>query len=180
MAAADHLPAAAGHPPSTDRRRRRCSCCCWRRSAASGLRRRQARSPPPLLVTFRLSRPPPPSAVAAPPSLSSALFSPSLTPVSSATTAQLQPRRGIETRNLVLSQRVAHVPSGVPVTPGRMSKVRASHLLVKYSGSRRPASWRDPEGAVITKKSKEQALQELMQFRQQIVESARLPNVLLF
>ena len=25
-------------------------------------------------------------------------------------------------------------------------KVRASHLLVKHSGSRRPASWRDPRG----------------------------------
>lgn len=53
-----------------------------------------------------------------------------------------------------------------------MSKVRASHLLVKYSGSRRAASWRDPEGAIITKKSKEQALDELMAFRQQIVASA--------
>jgi len=27
-----------------------------------------------------------------------------------------------------------------------MSEVRASHLLVKHQGSRRPASWRDPDG----------------------------------
>lgn len=43
---------------------------------------------------------------------------------------------------------------------------------MKYSGSRRPASWRDPEGAVITKKSKEQALEELARFRAEIVASA--------
>ena len=30
--------------------------------------------------------------------------------------------------------------------------VRASHLLVKHCQSRRPASWRDPEGEFITKK----------------------------
>jgi hypothetical protein len=30
--------------------------------------------------------------------------------------------------------------------------VRASHLLVKHCDSRRPASWRDPEGTFITKK----------------------------
>ena len=42
-----------------------------------------------------------------------------------------------------------------------MSEVRASHLLVKHQGSRRPASWRDPDGAVITKRSKAAALDEL-------------------
>jgi hypothetical protein len=37
-----------------------------------------------------------------------------------------------------------------------MSQVRASHLLVKHQGSRRPASWKDESGAVITKRTKEQ------------------------
>jgi len=33
-------------------------------------------------------------------------------------------------------------------------KVRASHVLVKHADSRRPASWRDPEGAHIAKKAR--------------------------
>jgi len=33
-------------------------------------------------------------------------------------------------------------------------KARASHVLVKHAGSRRPASWRDPEGAHIAKKAR--------------------------
>ena len=48
--------------------------------------------------------------------------------------------------------------------------VRASHLLVKHSGSRRPASWRDPDGSKFIKaKTKAQALAELAVFRQRIV-----------
>jgi len=43
-------------------------------------------------------------------------------------------------------------------------------LQVKHSGSRRPASWKDPQGAVITKRSKEQAIALLQDFRKQIVE----------
>ena len=53
-----------------------------------------------------------------------------------------------------------------------MSKVRASHLLVKHSGSRRPASWRDPDGQLIGVKTKEAAIAELLAFREQIVASA--------
>lgn len=53
-----------------------------------------------------------------------------------------------------------------------MSEVRASHLLVKHQGSRRPASWRDPEGAVITKRSKAAALDELEAYREQIESGA--------
>lgn len=30
-----------------------------------------------------------------------------------------------------------------PKSSGDMGKVRASHLLVKHSGSRRPSSWKD-------------------------------------
>jgi len=47
--------------------------------------------------------------------------------------------------------------------------VRCLHLLVKHSGSRRPASWRDPEGASIRAKSKDAALAELRAFRERIV-----------
>lgn len=46
--------------------------------------------------------------------------------------------------------------------------VRASHLLVKHQGSRRPASWRDPDGTYIPKKTKEAALDELLAYRDQI------------
>uniref|UniRef100_A0A6T5SSP1 Peptidyl-prolyl cis-trans isomerase n=1 Tax=Ostreococcus mediterraneus TaxID=1486918 RepID=A0A6T5SSP1_9CHLO len=46
--------------------------------------------------------------------------------------------------------------------------VRASHLLVKHCDSRRPASWRDPEGAFITKKTKEAAIDELEAYKEQI------------
>ena len=48
--------------------------------------------------------------------------------------------------------------------------VRASHLLVKHSGSRRPASWRDPDGSrFILAKSKETALRELAELRARVV-----------
>ena len=53
-----------------------------------------------------------------------------------------------------------------------MSEVRASHLLVKHQGSRRPASWRGPDGAVITKRSKAAALDELEAYREQIESGA--------
>ena len=41
-------------------------------------------------------------------------------------------------------------------------KVRASHVLVKHADSRRPASWRDPEGAHIAKKARPDAHRERM------------------
>ena len=47
-------------------------------------------------------------------------------------------------------------------------EVRASHLLVKHQGSGRPASWRDPDGQNIPKKTKEAARDELLAYREQI------------
>jgi NIMA-interacting peptidyl-prolyl cis-trans isomerase 1 len=48
--------------------------------------------------------------------------------------------------------------------------VRASHLLVKHSGSRRAASWRDPDGSrFIAAKPKATALAELAALRARIV-----------
>ena len=38
---------------------------------------------------------------------------------------------------------------------------RASHILIKYDGSARQASWRDPEGAVIRTRTREMAAQTL-------------------
>mmetsp|Transcript_56096 Transcript_56096/g.82050 ORF Transcript_56096/g.82050 Transcript_56096/m.82050 type:complete len:116 (+) Transcript_56096:45-392(+) len=46
--------------------------------------------------------------------------------------------------------------------------VRASHLLIKHSGSRRTASWKDPEGDEIKQRSKEQAIEILLGLRAQI------------
>jgi len=50
-----------------------------------------------------------------------------------------------------------------------MSTVRASHLLIKHKGSRRAASWKDPEGREITQRTKDQAIAILKQHRDAIV-----------
>ena len=47
-------------------------------------------------------------------------------------------------------------------------QVRASHILVKHSGSRRPASWKDPEGKEITRRTKAEAIARLTAVRQQL------------
>jgi len=49
-------------------------------------------------------------------------------------------------------------------------QIRASHLLIKHSGSRRQSSWKDPEGVQIKARSKQQAIEKLQQLRQQIVD----------
>eukprot|EP01118_Nematostelium_gracile_P017886 TRINITY_DN7782_c0_g1_i1.p1 TRINITY_DN7782_c0_g1~~TRINITY_DN7782_c0_g1_i1.p1 ORF type:complete len:117 (+),score=37.24 TRINITY_DN7782_c0_g1_i1:101-451(+) len=51
-----------------------------------------------------------------------------------------------------------------------MSKVKCSHLLVKHQGSRRPASWKDPEGKIIQQRSKADAIKLLQEYRSQIKE----------
>merc|ERR1739848_389511 len=57
-----------------------------------------------------------------------------------------------------------------PTVPaGAMSKkVQVLHLLVKHNKSRNPKSWKSPNGITI---SKDQAIQQLAQFRQQIENS---------
>ena len=50
----------------------------------------------------------------------------------------------------------------------KTTRVRCSHLLVKHQESRRPASWRDETGAIIVKKTKECAIDELLAYREQI------------
>ncbi len=49
-------------------------------------------------------------------------------------------------------------------------KVRACHILVKYSGSRNPTSWKDPEGSTIKSRSKDEAIEMIKAIRQQIVD----------
>ncbi|CAN1342058.1 Peptidyl-prolyl cis-trans isomerase Pin1 [Linum perenne] len=50
-----------------------------------------------------------------------------------------------------------------------MAQVRASHILIKHEGSRRKASWKDPEGRVIMNTTKESAIATLKQFREDIL-----------
>eukprot|EP00918_Siedleckia_nematoides_P076352 GHVU01166879.1.p1 GENE.GHVU01166879.1~~GHVU01166879.1.p1 ORF type:complete len:158 (+),score=17.08 GHVU01166879.1:19-492(+) len=59
-------------------------------------------------------------------------------------------------------------PTG-PAEKSDMSEVQASHLLVKHRESRRPSSWRQ-ENITITK---EQALEQLLAFRDQIVKGEK-------
>ncbi|KAK9108980.1 hypothetical protein Sjap_017040 [Stephania japonica] len=48
------------------------------------------------------------------------------------------------------------------------NQVKASHVLIKHQGSRRKASWKDPEGRIISNTTKESAISQLKAFRDQI------------
>jgi len=50
-----------------------------------------------------------------------------------------------------------------------MTEVRASHILIKHQGSRRPASWKDPDGEVIRRTTKSAATQKILQLRDSIL-----------
>jgi NIMA-interacting peptidyl-prolyl cis-trans isomerase 1 len=47
--------------------------------------------------------------------------------------------------------------------------VRASHILIKHEGSRRRASWRDPEGVAISATTRDDAADLARALRDQIV-----------
>ena len=47
--------------------------------------------------------------------------------------------------------------------------VRASHILIKHEGSRRKASWKDPEGRVISATTRADAAARLGELRDQIL-----------
>ncbi|KAI3420646.1 Peptidyl-prolyl cis-trans isomerase [Psidium guajava] len=49
------------------------------------------------------------------------------------------------------------------------NQVRASHILIKHEGSRRKASWKDPEGRVIRSTTRESAVSQLKALREDIV-----------
>ncbi|XP_020698102.1 peptidyl-prolyl cis-trans isomerase Pin1 isoform X2 [Dendrobium catenatum] len=48
-------------------------------------------------------------------------------------------------------------------------QVKASHILIKHEGSRRKASWKDPDGRVISATTREEAAAQLADFREKIV-----------
>ncbi|CAN6250533.1 unnamed protein product, partial [Urochloa humidicola] len=52
-------------------------------------------------------------------------------------------------------------------------KVRASHILIKHEGSRRKASWRDPEGVAISSTTRDDAADLARALREQIVSGDR-------
>ncbi|CAM9445721.1 unnamed protein product [Choristocarpus tenellus] len=58
-----------------------------------------------------------------------------------------------------------------------MGPLRASHILVKHMGSRRTASWKDPDGIHIKSRSKEDAITKLLELRTQIRNSDDFANV---
>lgn len=51
----------------------------------------------------------------------------------------------------------------------RMEEVRASHILIKHEGSRRKASWKDPDGRVISSTTREVAAARLESLREEVV-----------
>ncbi|KAI3824292.1 hypothetical protein L1987_05745 [Smallanthus sonchifolius] len=48
-------------------------------------------------------------------------------------------------------------------------KVRASHILIKHQGSRRKASWKDPDGRIISSTTRDEAVSQLKSLRDDIV-----------
>ena len=51
--------------------------------------------------------------------------------------------------------------------------MRASHILIKHEGSRRKASWRDPEGVAISATTRDDAADLARALRDQIVSGER-------
>ncbi|XP_042506838.1 peptidyl-prolyl cis-trans isomerase Pin1-like [Macadamia integrifolia] len=49
------------------------------------------------------------------------------------------------------------------------NQVRASHILIKHQGSRRKASWKDPEGRIIINTTRDSAVSQLKALREDIV-----------
>ncbi|KAK2978302.1 hypothetical protein RJ640_017153 [Escallonia rubra] len=57
-------------------------------------------------------------------------------------------------------------------------QVKASHILIKHQGSRRKASWKDPEGRVISSTTRDAAVAQLKAFRDDIIAGkAAFPDV---
>ncbi|PIA56030.1 hypothetical protein AQUCO_00700391v1 [Aquilegia coerulea] len=49
------------------------------------------------------------------------------------------------------------------------NQVRASHILIKHQGSRRKASWKDPEGRIIMNTTRDGAVEKIKAFRDDIL-----------
>ncbi|KAL5703875.1 peptidylprolyl isomerase [Ranunculus cassubicifolius] len=48
-------------------------------------------------------------------------------------------------------------------------QVKASQILIKHQGSRRKASWKDPEGRVIMNTTRDSAVQQIKAFKDDII-----------
>ena len=49
------------------------------------------------------------------------------------------------------AEQLGALPGNELLRPDRPEKVRASHILVKHSGSRRPSSWKEVSSVVTTR-----------------------------
>ncbi|XP_073157545.1 peptidyl-prolyl cis-trans isomerase Pin1 [Henckelia pumila] len=56
--------------------------------------------------------------------------------------------------------------------PPSSEKVKASHILIKHQGSRRKASWKDPDGTLISATTRDDAVSQLQDLRRDIVSGA--------
>ncbi|XP_042373846.1 peptidyl-prolyl cis-trans isomerase Pin1-like isoform X1 [Zingiber officinale] len=57
-------------------------------------------------------------------------------------------------------------------------QVKASHILIKHQGSPRKASWKDPDGRIISATTRDAAVNQLLSLREIIVSGeARFQDV---
>lgn len=54
----------------------------------------------------------------------------------------------------------------------QLQQVRASHILIKHEGSRRKASWKDPDGVRIQSTTRDSAVAQLRALREEIVSGS--------
>jgi NIMA-interacting peptidyl-prolyl cis-trans isomerase 1 len=70
--------------------------------------------------------------------------------------------------NTETKESVWEKPEGIEIAPSpiaAVSEVRASHLLVKHAGSRRPSSWKQD----VISRSRDEALDLIMAYRERIM-----------
>lgn len=75
---------------------------------------------------------------------------------------------GHERRDRPASSSRTSKPSAPSSSSSNREVVKASHILIKHQGSRRKASWRDPEGVVISATIRSAAVERLRQIREEI------------
>ncbi|KAK7376073.1 hypothetical protein VNO78_34925 [Psophocarpus tetragonolobus] len=72
-------------------------------------------------------------------------------------------------REKEIRKKKAKMSSSSSSSKGGGGEVRASHILIKHEGSRRKASWKDPEGRIIRSTTRESAVSQLKALRDDIV-----------
>ena len=64
------------------------------------------------------------------------------------------------------------------MSSNQWQQVRASHILIKHKGSRRKASWKDPDGVRIKNTTRDSAATQIAALREQIISgSAKFDDV---